>query len=353
MADRTLTYANAGVNVRANAAWVDRIRHAMVSTYGPRVASRHNAFAGLFRLDYDEELFRRNYRQPVLVACADGVGSKVLVAIEMNNLATIGIDLVAMNVNDLITCGAEPLFFLDYLAVHQLKPAALADLMEGVAAGCREAGCALLGGETAEMPEIYKAGELDLAGFSVGVVELHRNLDSNRVEPGDLVIGLPSSGIHSNGYSLVRKLVRRRRWRWDQCFDELGETLGEAVLRPTRIYVAAILGVLRQYRVKRVVNAMAHITGGGLAENIERVLPRGCGATLQVKSWPKPSIFALLQRAGIARKEMFRVFNMGIGFVLIARPAYAEGVCRRLRRAGEAPVIIGRVKRGNRVDFKH
>lgn len=233
-----LTYRDAGVDVDANTVWVSAIKSAMQSTYGPRVLKdRHGGFAGLFRLDYDEQILRKNYKRPVLVGCTDGVGTKVLLAVEMNKLDTIGIDLVAMNVNDLITCGAEPLFFLDYLAVHKLDPQHLLQVISGVAAGCREAGCALLGGETAEMPDVYKRGDLDLAGFAVGVVEYARRVDPRRVEPGDVIIGLPSSGVHSNGYTLVRKLVARAGCALDGICGELGESVGEALLRPTRIYV--------------------------------------------------------------------------------------------------------------------
>ncbi|MCH7631739.1 MAG: phosphoribosylformylglycinamidine cyclo-ligase [Planctomycetes bacterium] len=342
-----LTYKNAGVDVAANTRWVGAIESAMRSTYGPRVfKNRHGGFSGLFRLDYDEQLFRRNYRKPVLVGCTDGVGTKILLAIEMKRLSTIGIDLVAMNVNDLITCGAEPLFFLDYLAVHKLEPAHLQDVIEGVADGCRQAGCALLGGETAEMPDLYKRGDFDLAGFAVGVVEYRQAIDSTRVSPGDVIIGLPSSGVHSNGYTLVRKLIRRKRCKLDQVHDELGESLGDALLRPTRIYVNAVQAVQNAYAVKRVVTGMAHITGGGLCENIARAIPSDCDAVLRKSSWKAPPIFDFLRRLGVKQNEMFKVFNMGIGFILTVRPFFATGVMGALRRAGEQPVKIGRVRRG-------
>jgi phosphoribosylformylglycinamidine cyclo-ligase len=346
MAKRGLTYKDSGVDVAANARWVERISHTMRDTYGPRVIARHNAFAGLFRLDFNEQLFRRNYRNPVLVACTDGVGSKVSLAVSAGDLSTLGIDLVAMSVNDLITCGAEPLFFLDYLAVPKINPPDQLALLEGIAAGCKEAGCALLGGETAELPDVYNPDQLDLAGFAVGVVELHKALDPERVEPGDRIIGLPSSGIHSNGYSLVRKLIARDRLRLERTYPGLDEPLGPAVLRPTRIYASAVLELLRAYRRKRVVSAMAHITGGGLRENIARVLPTNCDATIDRKAWTPPPIFRFLQARGVRRPEMFRTFNMGIGYTLMVRPAFANSVCRRLRRAGETPVIIGKVKRG-------
>jgi phosphoribosylformylglycinamidine cyclo-ligase len=342
-----ISYKEAGVNVAANTRWVAAIRSAMKSTYGPRVcAGRHGGFAGLFRLDYDEQLFRRNYKKPVLVGCADGVGTKVLIALEMRRLSTIGIDLVAMNVNDLITTGAEPLFFLDYLAVNKLDPANLSDVIEGIAAGCRESGCALLGGETAEMPDLYRPGDLDLAGFSLGVVEHGRTIDGSRVELGDVLVGLPSSGVHSNGYTLVRKLIARRRRKLDKVYDELGETLGDALLRPTRIYVNAVQSVLGAYRKKRVITAMAHVTGGGLRENVARVLPRGCDAVIKTSAWQPPPIFDFLRRLGTTRAEMFKVFNMGVGFVLVVRPWFVSGVMRMLTRAGESPFRLGTVKRG-------
>ena len=342
---RPVTYAQAGVSIEANARWVESIRAAMAGTYGPRVCSRHGAFAGLFRLDYDETLLRRNYRQPVLAACADGVGTKVLLGLQTGRLRGLGIDLVAMNVNDLLTVGAEPLFFLDYLAVHKLDPAALGEIVEGIADGCRQAGCALLGGETAEMPELYANGHFDLAGFAVGVVEQRRQIDRDRVTPGDILIGLPSSGPHSNGYTLIRRLVRRRNL--DRPFDDSGESLADALMKPTRIYADAVRRVLRHYRVKRVVTAMAHVTGGGLPENVGRTLPPGCTAVIETKRWQPPAVFAYLQQLGVDRQEMFRVFNMGVGYVFAARPAFANSICRILRRAKQAPTIIGRIKRGD------
>ncbi|RME37444.1 MAG: phosphoribosylformylglycinamidine cyclo-ligase, partial [Planctomycetota bacterium] len=342
-----LTYKDSGVDVSANTRWVAALEAAMRTTYGPRVAKqRHGGFAGMFRLDYDEQLFRRNYRKPVLVACTDGVGTKVLLALRMDRLDTIGIDLVAMNVNDLICCGAEPLFFLDYLAVHKLEPRRLVAVMEGIAAGCREAGCALLGGETAEMPDLYRQGELDLAGFAVGVVEYRRAVDGCRVRPGDVLIGLPSSGVHSNGYSLVRKLIARRRVRLDTFDEHLGETVGQALLRPTRIYVRAVQTVLRGYRRKRVVTAMAHITGGGIRENLARVLPPRCDAVVNRNAWNPPPVFDWLRAQGLDRREMYRVFNMGVGFVFVVRPHFVEGVLGRLRKAGERPFVMGRIRRG-------
>lgn len=342
-----ITYKDAGVDVSANTKWVAAIEAAMRGTYGPRVPkARHGGFAGLFRLDYDEQLFRRNYKKPVLVGCTDGVGTKVLLAIEMNRLDTIGIDLVAMNVNDLITCGAEPLFFLDYLAVHKLDPKHLLTVIEGIARGCNEAGCALLGGETAEMPDLYHKGHLDLAGFAVGVVELGKTIDGSRIAPGDVLIGLPSSGVHSNGYTLVRKLVANAKCKLDKVYPELGESLGEALLRPTRIYVKPALAVLSAYAVKRVITGMAHITGGGLIENIARLLPANCDAVLNKSAWEPAPVFDFLRRLGTSRAEMFKVFNMGVGYVFILRPKFTSRVLDVLADHGERPFVLGQVQRG-------
>ncbi len=341
---RAVTYAEAGVDIDANARWVDSIKAAMVSTFDTRVCNRHGSFAGLFSLDYSETLFRRNYRHPVLIGCTDGVGTKVLLGIQAKRVRDLGIDLVAMSVNDLITCGGEPLFFLDYLAVHKLAPAALAEIIEGVADGCRQAGCALLGGETAEMPDMYAKGHFDLAGFAVGVVEARRRVDPDRVTPGDILIGLPSSGPHSNGYSLIRRLVGRRKLT--RPLRGTGQSLADALLAPTRIYVSAVRRVLGHYRVKRVVTAMAHITGGGLPENVGRILPPKCNAVIEVRRWTPPPVFDWLQSQGVDRDEMFRVFNMGIGYVFAVRPTFARAVHRLLHRAGESPIVLGRIKRG-------
>jgi phosphoribosylformylglycinamidine cyclo-ligase len=342
-----LTYKSSGVDIAANTRWVGAIESAVRSTYGPRVCKqRHGGFAGLCRLNFGNGLFGRNYRNPILVGCTDGVGTKLLLAIQCKRLSTIGIDLVAMNVNDLITVGAEPLFFLDYLAVHRLDPDHLLQVIEGIAAGCREAGCALLGGETAEMPDLYRRGDLDLAGFAVGVIEGNRVIDGSRMEPGDVLIGLPSSGVHSNGYSLVRKLVERARTPLHERSDLLGETPADALLRPTRIYVRPVLAMLRKYRVKRVITAMAHITGGGLKENIARLLPEGCDAVVCRSSWRPPPVFEFLRRLGTTTAEMYKVFNMGIGYVFAVRPGFANGTMQILRDVGEKPERIGMIRRG-------
>ena len=347
------TYAAAGVSIAAADQMEDVIGPLVRKTYGPRVLPSHGAFAGLFRLDYDEKLFKRNYREPVLVGCTDGVGSKLLVAIQARRLTTVGIDLVAMNVNDLLCCGAEPLFFLDYIAVHKLQPPLVAALLEGVVAGCEQAGCALLGGETAELPDLYRKKHFDLAGFAVGVVERSRLFAPGHVQPGDRLLGLASSGLHSNGYALARKLLLEdARLPLDAPVRALGEPLVDALLRPTRIYVKPVLRVLRQYRRRLMISGMAHITGSGIPGNVPRMLPPDCDAVLRRGAWPIPPIFGLLEHCGVAEEELYRVFNMGLGFVLAVRPTSARVVARRLERAGEQVFEIGRVRRGSgRVEF--
>jgi phosphoribosylformylglycinamidine cyclo-ligase len=351
---RTRTYRQAGVSLEAADELVQRIAPLVRRTFGPRVLGDLGGFAGALRLDYDERLFAHNYREPVLVACTDGVGSKVLLAAQAGRYDTVGIDLVAMSVNDMLTCGAEPLFFLDYIAVNRLDPQRVAQIVAGVVAGCEEAGCALLGGETAEMPDLYRPGHFDLAGFAVGVVERRRMVHPRHVRPGDELVGLASSGIHSNGYALVRRLLLEEgRIELDARPRGLGEALGECLLRPTRIYVRAVQSVLRRYRVRRAITGMAHVTGGGLPGNVPRMLPPDCDADLRRGSWPVPPIFALISRYGVSEEEMYRVFNMGIGYVLSVRPGSLAPVMRDLKRAGGEPYVIGRVRRGRgRVEFR-
>ncbi len=350
MAKKGMTYADAGVDIEAGDQMVNLIRRHMQRTYGPRVIGQHGAFAGMFRLDYNERLFKRNYRDPVLVSCTDGVGTKVLLAIEMGVHDTVGQDVVAMNVNDMIVQGAEPLFFLDYIGTSKCDPRWMADIVKGVADGCEMSDCALLGGETAEMPDVYGEGEYDLAGFAVGVVELHRAIDPSRVEKGDIVLGLASSGVHSNGYTLVRKIVESAGLDLNQVYDELdGErTLGRVLLEPTRIYVKPVLGVLRHYRVKKVVSGMAHITGGGLVGNVNRALPDDCNAKLTRGSWDIPPVFDFLAKHGnVEPDEMDRVFNNGIGYTLIVRPDFAASVKQQLEKAGETVYEIGKITPGS------
>ena len=344
---KALTYEEAGVSIDANDEMVERISAHVKRTHGPRVIHLANGFAGLFRLDYDEKLFKKNYRNPVLVASTDGVGTKVKISTLMDRYDTVGIDLVAMSINDILVMGAEPLFFLDYIAVNELKPARIEQLVAGVSAGCCQADCALIGGETAEMPSVYQPGEFDLAGFAVGVVEKNRVVTGSHVEPGDSVIGLAGSGLHSNGYALVRKICfEKEKLKVDQYIDELGEPLGEALLRPTRIYAKAIVALLKKYKVKKVVKAMAHITGGGLVGNVPRVIGPDCDVVLRQK-WPIPAIFSFLQKRGpVEEKEMYRVFNMGIGYVLIVASSFTRSILAHLRQLGETPYFLGKVKRG-------
>jgi len=345
-----VSYEQSGVSIDANDEMVQRISSCVASTFGPRVINLENSFAGLFRLDFDERLFKKNYNNPVLAACTDGVGTKVKLAHVAGRFNTVGIDLVAMSVNDMLVQGAEPLFFLDYLAVEKLKPAVIAEMVEGVAAGCREAGCALIGGETAEMPDIYRKGEFDMAGFAVGIVERHKIITGKNIRKGDCILGLASSGLHSNGYSLVRHICfKQNNLKMTDRIDELeGAELGDVLLVPTRIYVRSVVKLLSQYKVKKVVHGMAHITGGGLVGNIPRVLPKNCDAIIRKSSWPVPSVFTFLQKAGpIDCQEMYRVFNMGIGFVLIVAEDFADSIKKKLTRYGEKVYKIGVISSGS------
>lgn len=344
------------MDIEAGDKFVASIGSLLRRTHGQRVIPNPGGFAGLLRLDYNEQLFKHNFKDPVLVACADGVGTKVHLAIEMGRHDTVGIDLVAMNVNDLIVQGGEPLLFLDYVAVNKVDQEVLHAIVTGISEGCRAAGCALLGGETAEMNDLYKPGDYDLAGFSVGVVELKRAMDPTRVEPGDVVLGLASSGVHSNGYSLVRSVIKHAKLKLDTVYPELDpdHTLGEVLLEPTRIYVQPIVRVQRQYKVKKVITGMAHITGGGLAGNLERALHEKVDAVIDRRAWEVPPVFRFLQaRGAIDPDEMDRVFNMGVGYCLIVRPTFAAGVKRRLEKMGETVYELGTITRGKgRVKLK-
>ena len=333
-----ISYEESGVSIDANDEMVEQIKSAVASTFGPRVIQSHNAFAGMFRLDYDERLFKKNYKNPVLVACTDGVGSKVQLAAMIKKYDTVGIDLVAMNVNDMLVQGAEPLFFLDYLGVHKLEPKIIAEMVKGVAAGCKQADCALIGGETAEMPDTYAEGDFDMAGFAVGVIERKKIITGETVRRGDVILGLASSGLHSNGYTLARNICfKQAKLRMSDTPAGLGgNVLGDVLLEPTRIYVRPVIKLLRQYKVKRIVHGMAHITGGGLPGNIPRVLPKDCNAVIKKSSWPRHKIFEFLQNTGpVEEEEMYRVFNMGIGFVLIVAEDFADSIARKLTRYGQ------------------
>jgi phosphoribosylformylglycinamidine cyclo-ligase len=345
-----LTYAQSGVSIEAGDKFVGSIGSLLRRTHGQRVIDNPGGFAGLLRLDYNEQLFKHNYKDPVLVACADGVGTKVHLAIEMNKHDTVGIDLVAMNVNDLIVQGAEPLMFLDYIAVNSVNQETLYEIVKGISEGCKLASCALIGGETAEMNDLYKPDDYDLAGFSVGVVELKRATNPLRVEPGDVVLGLESSGVHSNGYSLVRKVIEHAKLDLKKSYPQLetDRSLGDVLLEPTRIYVDSIVKLLRAYKVKKIISGMAHITGGGMEGNLNRALHNKVDAVIDESKWTAPPIFRFLQSHGdIEEAEMRRVFNMGIGYTLIVRPTFADAVKRRLEKTGETVHVIGKINKGS------
>lgn len=345
-----LTYADAGVNIDAGDRFAASIQSLMRRTHGQRVLSNPGGFAGLLRLDYNEQLFRHNFKDPVLVACCDGVGTKIHLAIDMDTYDTIGIDLVAMSVNDLIVQGAEPLLFLDYIAVNTVDQRVLHDIVKGVAAACEESRCALLGGETAEMSDLYKPNQFDLAGFAVGVAELRRTMDTTRVEPGDIVLGLASSGVHSNGFTLVRKIIAHAKLDLAKTYPELDpdRTLGQILLEPTRLYVQPIVRTQRAYKVKKVITAMAHITGGGLAGNLCRALHPKVDAVIEEAAWEVPPIFKFLQaNGGVSDDEMNRVFNMGIGYTIIVRPTFAAAVARRLTKLGQTVYTLGSITAGS------
>jgi phosphoribosylformylglycinamidine cyclo-ligase len=305
-------------------------------------------FASLFSLDFNSKLFAKNYRRPVLVSCTDGVGSKLKVAMAMGKHDTVGIDLVAMSVNDCLCTGGEPLFFLDYLAMSKDDPTLTRDIVKGISDGCLEAECALVGGETAILPDFYQPGEYDLAGFCVGVVERHKIVDGRTIQPGDVVLGLGSTGFHSNGYSLIRKAVfEHAKLKVDTFVPDLGQTVGQALLEPTRIYVRPIKRVMQHYLVKRVVRGMAHITGGGLVDNIPRVLPDECEVVIKRSSLPVPPVLTWLQQlGGIEQAEMDRVFNNGVGFVLIVSRFFADSIQRQLCEDRVPTVMIGEVRQG-------
>ncbi len=330
-----LTYAEAGVDIDAGNRLVDLIRPAVRATRRPGADGEIGGFGGVF------DLKAAGFADPLLVAANDGVGTKVKIAIESGRHDTIGVDLVAMCVNDLIVQGAEPLFFLDYYATGKLAPEAAASVVRGIAAGCQIAGCALLGGETAEMPGLYAEGDYDLAGFAVGAVE-RSGLLPRQVAAGDIVFGLPSSGVHSNGFSLVRRIVARAGLAWDAPAPfEPARGLAEALLEPTRIYVKPLLAALK---ATDKIAALAHITGGGFPDNLPRVLPKGLGVTLDLAAIPLPDVFRwLAQAGGLAQSEMARTFNCGIGMVVVASRQGAGEAEAALRAAGERPVKIGEI----------
>ena len=336
-------YKQAGVNIAAGNEAVERMKRHVARTTRPEVIGGLGGFGGLFAMD------REKYKEPILVSGTDGVGTKLKVAFAADKHDTVGIDAVAMCVNDIVVQGAEPLFFLDYLAVGTLEPGKVESIVAGVAEGCVQAGCALIGGETAEMPSMYQDGEYDIAGFTVGVVEKSKMIDGSGIRAGDAVIGLTSSGVHSNGFSLVRKLLLDSgKYGVNDVVPALGEgvTLGEALLAPTRIYVKPVLKLIESVAVR----GMAHITGGGFIENIPRVLPSNVNAHIRLGSWPMPPIFGLLRAEGsLTHDDCYRTFNMGIGYVIVVPADEREAAMNALTAAGETPYEIGVITEGTGV----
>lgn len=332
------TYKDAGVNIQEADDFVKNITRMAQSTFTKGVMSGIGGFNGLFKMNLNK------YTDPILVSCTDGVGTKLKIAFLMDKHDTVGIDLVAMNVNDLIVCGGSPLFFLDYIATGKLNVEKGKKIIEGIVNGCKNAGCALLGGETAEMPGLYIEGEYDLAGFAVGIVEKKKIIDGRKVKLKDVVIGLPSSGLHSNGYSLVRKIFfEKEKYTLNGKLQECGCSLGEELLRPTRIYVRIINKLIEKFSIK----AIAHITGGGLLENIPRVLPSNKKVVIEKDRIPALPIFEIIQSLGeVPEQEMFRTFNMGIGMTIIVDAEEADAVVRFLKQQGEKAFIIGEVLKG-------
>ncbi len=334
----SLSYKDSGVDKEAGYKSVNLIKGMLKKTYIPGVLSDIGGFSGLFQLDV------KDYKEPVLVSGTDGVGTKLKIAFMMDKHNTIGQDCVAMCVNDIVCQGAKPLFFLDYIATGKLIPEKMASIVEGITNGCIQAGCALIGGETAEMPGFYKKDEYDLAGFCVGIVDKSKIITGENIKEGDMLIGLPSSGIHSNGYSLVRKIVfEKEKMDIDRHIPELGKTIGEELLIPTRIYVPVVLDLIGKFNIKGI----SHITGGGFYENIPRMLPKGLTAHIDTSTIKVPVIFHLLQKWGnIEKKEMYSTFNMGVGMVLAVDKAELDSIANYLKDKKEDFYILGEIKAG-------
>ena len=334
------SYKEAGVDIDLADHIVKKIKPLVSKTFIPGVLGDIGGFGGLF------SLAEQNYKEPVLVSGTDGVGTKLKIAFALDKHDSVGIDLVAMCVNDIVTCGAKPLFFLDYISIGKLSEKVAVELIKGIAEGCKMAGCALLGGETAEMPGFYPEGEYDLAGFAVGVVERSKIIDGRKIRERDSIIGIASNGLHSNGFSLVRKvLFESNNYKIDDKVSSFGKYLGEELLNPTIIYVYPVLHLLEKYKILGI----AHITGGGIVENIPRILPEGVSVKINRESWPTPSIFSLIQKEGkISDREMYRTFNMGIGMVLVVRSDKAEQIIDELKMIRYDSCIIGKVIKGNK-----
>lgn len=325
---KEITYADSGVDIDKADKLVDFIGRAVKKTYSKNVLAGIGGFSAAFE-------FPKGYKNPLLVSCTDGVGTKLKVAFALDRHSTIGIDLVAMSINDLVTCGAKPLFFLDYFATSKLELKQAKEVINGIISGCRMSDCALIGGETAEMPGFYSKGEYDLSGFAVGVVDKNKIINGKRIKSGDIIIGLGSSGLHSNGFSLVRKLIRKNEFK----------KYSDIILPPTKIYSRLILKLAGKYDIKGI----AHITGGGLPENTPRILPKGTKAVIKKGTWPVHKIFSILQKRGnIPEKEIFRTFNMGIGMVLVVPKTQARAILNFAKKYHNA-YIIGRIEKGNRV----
>lgn len=326
-----LTYKKAGHDLERSDAIVERLKERLPGIGG---------FSGAMPLPPGP------WKKPLLLSSTDGVGTKLLVAIQANKHDTVGIDLVAMVINDLIVVGAKPLFFLDYIAAGVLNPGVVDDLITGMLEGCKQAGCKLVGGETAELAGMYAKGHYDLAGFGVGIVEASKMIDGRAIKPGDVVIGLESTGIHSNGYTLARAAFERLKIKVNKKVKELGMTAGEALLTPTRIYVQPVLGLMKHYNIK----GMANITGGGIAGNLNRSLPANCDAVIDKTSWPRPAIFDFIQKnAPVEEEEMFRVFNMGVGYTLVVAEKEAAGILKRSAKLGAPGHLIGKITKGRGV----
>ncbi len=345
----SITYKDSGVDLELYEQAMQRLPRLMHRTFSPRVVRNDGGFAGLFQLDFAGPLFARKYDEPVLVSGTDGVGTKLKVAQKLERHNTVGIDLVAMCVNDVLCCGAEPLFFLDYVAMSHDNPPLLEQIVDGISQGCVQADCALLGGETAIMPDLYQRGDYDLAGFCVGVVEKKHLISGKQIAPDDVIIGVQSSGFHSNGFSLVRKAVFERAGLGvNDPIEELGETVGDALMRPTLIYTRLLRKVLGHYTKKNVVHGIGHITGGGLLENTERILPPSVDLVFERNSWEVPAVFTWLQKLGqIPDDEMTHVFNMGVGLTLIVSPFYANTVTEIIQSFGLKSWIIGKATAGS------
>ena len=337
--EKPVTYLDAGVDVESGNQLIQKIKHRVERTYTPGVLGSLGGFSGLF------SLANHSMKEPVLVSSTDGVGTKIRFAVLMNEHHQIGQDCVAMSVNDVVAQGAKPLFFLDYIAVGKLNHNHIESLISGMSAACEDCGCALIGGETSEMSSFYGDGNYDVAGFAVGIVDKEQCITGETIEVGDIVLGLPSSGLHSNGFSLVRHIIlERKQLPLDTYIDELGRTIGEEVLEPTKLYVKQILPLVEAGYVK----GMAHITGGSFYDNIPRILPRGMAVTINSNAWPVLPIFKLLQRWGnVEPKEMYHTFNMGIGMVLVVKPEVVESIVALLHEQGEVVYSIGIVTEGD------